>query len=152
MTTVLLVVFLLATAAVLCAGVFFTIQGFRAADHPPADAKPGHPKGIMAQLTQFFEGKPCTACSRPIPSVYDGELRPGLLNASTHEAIAWDDIPAANLSTTLESHVPICSNCLSLEMVRRQHPELAVDRHRPVDAMAFTATEMTAAEMRKDTD
>ena len=60
-------------------------------------------------------------------------LRPGLLNPNTHEAIAWDDIPAANLSATLESHVPICSNCVLIETFRQKHPELVVDRQRTIE-------------------
>jgi hypothetical protein len=138
MTAVLLVIVLLATVAVVCAGIFFTLRGFRAANRPPVEVKPAHAKSnphdaaTTAQLKHFFEGKPCAACSRPIPPVHAFELRPGLLNA-THEAIAWDDIPAANLSATLESHVPICSNCLLIETFRRRHPELVVDRHRTIE-------------------
>jgi hypothetical protein len=61
------------------------------------------------------------------------ELDPGLMNAKTHAEIAGDDIPAENLSTTLESHLAICSNCLIIETFRRQHAELVVDRHRSVE-------------------
>jgi hypothetical protein len=140
MTEVLHVVVLLGTAAVVGAGIYFTLRGFKAADRPPVvDAKPRHAKSNphdaakTAELKHFFEGKACAACSRPIPPVHAGELRPGLLNADTHESIAWTDIPAANLSTTLERHVPICSNCLIIEGFRRQHPELVVDRHRTIE-------------------
>jgi hypothetical protein len=139
MIEVLLVVVLLATAAVVAAGIYFTLRGFRAADRPPVEVKPRHAKSnphdaaTTAQLQHFFEGKPCAACSRPIPPVHVGELRPGLLNTNTHEATTWADIPVANLSTTLESHVPICSNCVVIETLRRQHPELVVDRHRTIE-------------------
>jgi hypothetical protein len=139
MTAVFLVIVLLATAAVVCVGMFFTLRGFRAVDHPPVEVKPRHVKSnphdaaTTAQLRHFFEGRPCAACSRPIPPMHAGELRPGLLNATTREAIGWNDIPAANLSTTLQSHVPICSNCLILETLRRQNPELVVDRHRTIE-------------------
>jgi hypothetical protein len=139
MTAVLLVIVLTATAAVVCAGCFFTLRGFRAADGPPVDVKPRqakrnpHDVATTARLKHFFEGKQCAACSRPIPPVHVGDLRPGLRNAGTHEEIAWDDIPAADLSTTLESHVPICSHCLVTETFLRQHPELVVDRHRTVE-------------------
>lgn len=139
MTEVLLVVVLLATAAVVGIGIFFTLRAFRAENRPPVQVKPTHAKSnphdaaTTAQLKHFFEGKQCAACIRPIPPMHAGDLRPGLLNANTHEAIAWDDIPAANLSTTLESHVAICSNCLMIETFRRQHPELVVDRHRTIE-------------------
>ncbi|OFW11832.1 MAG: hypothetical protein A3H96_27295 [Acidobacteria bacterium RIFCSPLOWO2_02_FULL_67_36] len=134
-----LVIALLGTAAVVGAGMFFTFRGFRAANRPPVEVKPAHAKNnphdaaMTAELKHFFEGKQCSACSRPIPPVHAFELRPGLLNADTREAIAWVEIPAANLSTTLESHVPICSNCLVIETFRRQHPDLVVDRHRTIE-------------------
>lgn len=139
MTTALLVIVLLATAAVVWAGCFFTLRAFRAADHSPIEAKPRHAKSnphdaaTTAQLKHFFEGKECAACSRPIPPMRVGDLRPGLLNTETHEEIAWNDIPAADLSATLERHAPICSHCLITESFRRQHAELVVDRHRPAE-------------------
>ena len=139
MNAALLVIVLLATAAVVWAGIYFTLRGFKAADHPPIEVKPKPPKSnphdaaTTAQLKHFFEGKQCAACNRPIPPVPAFGLRPGLLNPNTHEAIAWDDIPAANLSATLESHVPICSNCVLIETFRQKHPELVVDRQRTIE-------------------
>jgi hypothetical protein len=135
MDAVLLVFALTGTAALVSAGIFFTLRGFRSLNRPPVEVKPRHRHDAttIAQLKQFFEGKPCAACSRPIPPVHAGELRPGLLNAEKHEAIPWEDIPVANLSTTLEGHVPICSNCLIIETFRRQHPDLVVDRRRTIE-------------------
>jgi hypothetical protein len=129
----LLVFVLLATGAVLGAGVFVTLRRFRASDHPPVEVKPRHDAATTAQLKQFFQGKQCAGCSRPIPPVHAWEQRPGLRNANTHEAIAWEDIPAADLSTTLESHVPLCSNCVIVETFNRQYPDLVVDRHRTIE-------------------
>jgi hypothetical protein len=139
MTDALLVIVLLATAAVVAIGIYFTLRAFRADNRTPVEVKPRpaksnpHDAATTAELKHFFEGKQCAACSRPIPPVHAGELRPGLLNTDTHEAIAWDNIPSANLSSTLERHVPICSNCLIMETFRRQHPELVVDRHRIIE-------------------
>lgn len=138
MSAVLLVIVVLATLAIVCS-TFFTLRWFTAAGRPPVDVKPGRPKAnphdaaTTAQLKHFFEGKVCAACSRPIPPVHLGDLRPGLLNARTQEEIAWDDIPTTNLSATLEDHAPICSHCLVVEGFRRQHPELVVDRHRVME-------------------
>lgn len=138
MDAVLLVLALVVTGAVLGAGLFFTLRAFRAADRPQVEVKPRvksnpHDAATTAQLKHFFEGKECAACSQPIAPVHTFELRPGLLHAKTHDAIGWDDIPAANLSTTLESHLPICANCIITETFRRQHPELVVDRHRHIE-------------------
>ena len=137
MSAVLLVMVLVA-AATIGGGTFFTLRWFRAATGPPVEVKPRRPKrnphdaATTAQLKHFFGGKQCAACSRPIPPVHAGEPHPGLLNTDTYEAIAWEDIPAANLSATLESHVTICSSCVTVETFRRQYPELVVDRDRTV--------------------
>ena len=136
MDAVLLVVVLLATAVVVSTGLYFTLRGFKAVDRPPTEVRPRpnpHDAATTALLKHFFESKSCAACSRPIPPVHAFERRPGLLNSSTREAIAWEDIPAANLSTTLESHAPLCPNCVIVEMFRRQHADLVLDRHRPIE-------------------
>jgi hypothetical protein len=139
MTATLLVIVLLATVVVVGAGIFVTYRGFRSVDRPPVDVKPRHAKSnphdaaTTAQLKQFLEGKPCVACGRPIAVMHAGDIRPGLLNPKTHEATGWADIPAANLSATLESHVPICANCLVSETFRREYPDLVVDRHRTIE-------------------
>ena len=140
MSTVVLVIVLLATAAVVCAGIVFTLRGFRAGDRPPVERKPRQVRGnphdpaTTAELKHFFEGKSCGSCNRAIPPVHAGEIRPGLLDPNTHETMAWNEIPAANLASTLRSHQPICSNCLTLETFRRRHPELVVDRHRRIES------------------
>jgi len=133
MNEVLFGIVLLATATVVGAGIYFTVRAFRAVDRPPVEVKRRHDAAMIAQLRHFFEGKDCAACSRPIPPVHPGEPRPGLLNTKSHEAIAWDDIPAADLSATLESHVPICSNCQVMETFRRQHPELVAGRRPAIE-------------------
>ena len=138
MSAVLLVV-VLAVAAAICVGIYFTLRGFRELDHPHVDVKPRYAKhnphdpAMTAQLKHFFEGKQCAVCTRPIPPVHAGGMRPGLLNPNTHEATPWDAIPAANLSATLERHAAICSNCLVLERFRKEHPDLVVDRHRTIE-------------------
>jgi hypothetical protein len=135
MTGVLLVV----VFVILGAGTFFTLRWFTKASRPSVEPNPRHAKSnphdaaTTAQLKRFFEGKVCAACSRPIAPVHAGELRPGLLNTQTQEAIAWADIPTANLSFTLESHDPLCSHCAVVETFRREHPELVVDRHRTLE-------------------
>ena len=132
----LLLVVTVVIAAILFAGLYLTFRAFRALDHPRIDVNPvivrvsHHDAATTSQLKHFFEGKACAACGRSIQPTHAGDLRPGLLNLTTHAAMAWNDIPPRNLSATLEAHAPICSNCLLLETFRRQHPELIVDRHR----------------------
>ncbi len=139
MSAALLVIVVLATVTIV-GSTFFTLRWFTTASRPPVDVKPGqakinpHDAATTAKLRHFFEGKVCAGCNRPIPPVHLGDQRPGLLNPRTQEEIAWDDIPATNLSAMLESHAPICSHCLIVESFRRQHPELVVDRHRVMES------------------
>jgi hypothetical protein len=138
MTAVLFAVVLLLAAIAIVGGTFFTIRWFIAAGRPPVEVKPKraksnpHDAATTAHLKQFFGGKECAACGRPIAPVHAGELHPGLLNTNTHEAIAWEDIPAADLSTTLASHATICASCVTVETFRREYPDRVVDRHRNV--------------------
>lgn len=136
MDAVVLVIALLAFSAVVSGGMYFTFRGFRAANRQPVEAKPKPAKSnrrdaaTIAQLKHFFEDKLCAACSRPIPPVHAYEVRPGLLHSQTREAVAWDDIPTADLPTTLASYEAICSDCVIAATFRRQHSELVVDRQR----------------------
>jgi hypothetical protein len=140
MTTVVLVIVLLATAVVVCLGIVFTLRAFRAGDRPPVERMPRQVRGnphdpaATAELKHFFEGKSCASCNRPIPPVQAGQMRPGLVDPNTHQTMAWNQIPTANLAATLRSHQAICSNCLTLETFRQQHPELVVDRHRTIES------------------
>jgi len=139
MDGVLLAIVLVSTATIIGLGVYVTFRGFKTANRPEIDVMPQrtklptHDAATTAQLKHFFEGKVCASCNRPIPPVHAGQLHPGLLNTRTNEAIAWNDIPTSNLSGTLASHESICSNCLTIETFRREHPELVVDRHRTIE-------------------
>lgn len=129
----MLLIVLIATGVVLGAGVFVTLKRFKSADLPPVEVKRRHDAATTALLKHFFEGKQCGSCSKPIAPVHAYELRPGLLNAETNEAFAWEDIPTSNLSATLENHVPLCSDCVIIETFRRQHPEYVFDHQPPLE-------------------
>lgn len=139
MSAALLVIVFVVTGLVLGVSTFLSLRWFTRASRPPSDVKPRplknnpHDAATTARLKHFFEGKACSACGRPIPPLHVGDLRPGLLNPETQQAIAWADIPTADLSATLESHQPICSHCAVVETFRREHPELVVERHRNVE-------------------
>ena len=135
----LLVIIVIATAAAVSAGITFTVRGFKASaaqkdGHQAADpahaAPPRHDHATTGQLKRFFDGKACAICKRPIPPVYRTGLKPGLLNPKTHETHSWDQIPNANLLATLETQLPLCSECVVAESFRQRFPDLVVDRDR----------------------
>ena len=110
------------TAAVVGAGIAFTVWRFK--------ARRTHDRATTELLERFFDGKECAICKRPIPPVHRMELKPGLLNPATHETHSWDEIPVANLSTVLETQLPVCPECEVAESFRQRYPGLAVDRDR----------------------
>jgi hypothetical protein len=81
-------------------------------------------------LKNWYVGRTCAICRRAIGTLHPAEPRPGLLDATspTREILSWDDIPAEQLPSALETHVPVCPNCVVAETFRRQYPQLVTDR------------------------
>ncbi len=117
-----LVDIIIATAAAVCVGIAFTVWRFKATT--------AHDHATFELLKRFFDGKECAICKRPIPPVHRTGLKPGLLNPTTHEMHSWDEIPNVNLSTALETQLPVCSACEVAESFRQRFPGLVVDRER----------------------
>jgi hypothetical protein len=89
----------------------------------------------VTMLKNWYHGRTCAICRRAIPPVHPGEPRPGLLNpaSAAREILTWDDVPAEQLPATLESHVPVCSNCVVAETFRRKYPQLVTDREESIE-------------------
>jgi hypothetical protein len=108
--------------------------------HPQGDDRahatasgPAAPAGTRAGdlLRAWFAGKTCAICERPIPPIHRIEQHPGLMNpaSSSHEVIAWEQFARdEHLPDMLETHAPVCSNCVMAETFRRQYPDLVVER------------------------
>lgn len=138
---------IIASAAVVGTGIYLTLRGFKASEaraagldvsghHASAGnhttvAKVPHDSATTERLKRFFDGKTCAVCKKPIPPVHRTGLKPGLLNPESHETRAWDHIPNENLSSALETDLPLCSECVVAESFRHRHPDLVVDRDRP---------------------
>ena len=83
-------------------------------------------------MAEWYAGKTCAICTRPIPPLSHFALEAGLMSPSAPGVtIAWVDIPAPQLPSMLATHVPVCSSCHLMTWFQREHPELVVDRHRP---------------------
>lgn len=82
-------------------------------------------------MSEWYAGKPCAICNRPIPPLSHFALEAGLMDASSPGVtIAWVDVPAQQLPAMLGTHLPVCSSCHLMSWFQREHPELVVDRHR----------------------
>jgi hypothetical protein len=144
MNVPLVVIIVVATVAAVSAGIALTFRGFKASDqratgnngqHPADAAHHHHPAARHNQATnellkRFFDGKSCTVCKKPIAPVHRTGLKPGLLNPTTHETHAWDQIPDDRASTMIETQLPLCSACVLAESFRQHFPERVVDRER----------------------
>jgi hypothetical protein len=95
----------------------------------------GHPKETLAFeiLKEWYAGKTCAVCRRPIPRLDHGGPKPGMLNLSSagHEILTWEEIPAENLPAMFETHLPVCAHCQVAETFRRQYPDMVIDRPSP---------------------
>jgi hypothetical protein len=112
---------IITVASAVGAGIAFTVRTFKT-------KKEGHDHATTELLKRFFDGKECAICKQPIPPMHRMGLKPGLLNPATRETHTWNEIPNANLSTVLETHLPLCSACEVTESFRHRFPDRVIDR------------------------
>ena len=79
--------------------------------------------------SQWYEGKNCAYCGKPIEAFSHVDHRPALLSAEKRTA-EWDQVPAEKLPEIMASSLPVCWNCHVVETFRREHPELVIERRR----------------------
>ena len=82
-------------------------------------------------LVHWYEGKNCVWCGRPIGEIHLGERKPAVLTADRC-SVEWSQIPAEQLQQTLATGLPLCFGCHIANTMVREHPELVVDRSRPL--------------------
>ena len=82
-------------------------------------------------LTQWYEGKTCALCGKPIDEIQWADHKPALLNGE-HKTVLWQDVPAEQVPDVLATHQAVCWNCHIVNSMILQHPELVVDRSRHV--------------------
>lgn len=76
---------------------------------------------------QWYQGRACAYCGRPIDKIHWHDHRPALLSPEK-KTVQWTDIPADRLPALFETHLPVCWSCHVAETFRREHPERVVDR------------------------
>jgi hypothetical protein len=91
------------------------------------------PKETLAseRVKAWVAGRTCAMCGQAFGPWQTVGPQPGLLDATTRQALRWDDIPPEQLPSLFESHLPVCKYCQMVEEVRGRYPELASDRSRP---------------------
>jgi hypothetical protein len=82
-------------------------------------------------LTHWYHDKNCAWCGRPIGEIYLAGRKPALLLADKG-SVEWSEVPAEQLPQTLAVAQPLCFSCHIANTMVRQHPELVINRSRPV--------------------
>lgn len=87
------------------------------------------PEGCLVWniLVQWYEGKSCRACGRPIGPIVAAGAKPALFTAD-NSSVEWSEIPAERLPEVLSAAEPICFACHMASKMMREHPELVTDR------------------------
>jgi len=84
---------------------------------------------VWTIASQWYAGKKCAYCGKPIEAFSHVDHRPALLNDEKTTA-EWDQVPAEKLPEIMSSSLPVCWNCHVIETFRREHPELVIERPR----------------------
>jgi len=78
-------------------------------------------------VSQWYEGKSCVLCHKPIGELHHLDHAPALLGPDSKTA-EWREFRPEQLPDVFSTHQPGCWNCHVTETFRRLHPELVVDR------------------------
>jgi hypothetical protein len=78
-------------------------------------------------VQQWYRGRACAYCRRPIEKIQWHDHRPALLSPEK-KTVQWSEIPAEELPEVFETHLPVCWSCHIAETFRREYPERVVDR------------------------
>jgi hypothetical protein len=82
-------------------------------------------------LSQWYEGKKCVTCGKPIGEVHLTDHQPALLSPE-HRTVEWQDLPPETVPEVLRTHQPLCWSCHVVNRVMDEHPELVVNRSRHI--------------------
>jgi hypothetical protein len=80
-------------------------------------------------LVQWYQGKKCAWCGRPIGDIHLGDRKPAVLTADSR-SVEWNQIPAEELKQTLAASQPLCFTCHVANTMVREHPDLVINRSR----------------------
>lgn len=96
-------------------------------EHPDT----GHAALTFATARQWFAGKDCGLCGRPIPALHHFGPQPGLKRRAPghHPILTWDEVPAGSIPLLAETHIALCANCQIAESLREDYPDRIVERH-----------------------
>jgi hypothetical protein len=98
------------------------------ADDLPEHPDPGRHALTFRTAKEWFAGKDCASCGRPVPPLHHVGPQPGLKRRAPghHPVLTWDELPAGSLIE--EMYLPLCPTCQIAESLREDYPHLIVER------------------------
>jgi hypothetical protein len=82
---------------------------------------------VRSILGNWYAGKKCVVCGKPLDDIDWAEHRPALMGPD-RKTVEWQDLPPEKVPDALLTHLPVCWNCHIASTFRREHPELVTDR------------------------
>jgi hypothetical protein len=89
---------------------------------------------VRVMLEDFYEGRSCVLCHKPLASPRWDEHKPALMRAYDRRTFECRELPPEALPVVLDAYLPVCWDCHIAETFHRQHPDLVTDR----DSKALT--------------
>lgn len=83
------------------------------------------PAECMARtmIERWYAGTLCAICEKPFVRVDWNLHEPGLLRPDGRTVAGWRDVPMETLPVILETHSPVCWDCLIVESMLQKHPD-----------------------------
>ena len=82
---------------------------------------------VSGVLMRWYRGKTCVYCGKPFEELHWIDHRPAL-QAPEGTLVRWSGVSVGNLSTVMETHLPVCWNCYIAHSFLLEHPDLVVYR------------------------
>lgn len=83
---------------------------------------------VRVMLEDFYEGRSCVLCKKPMHGPRWDDHKPALMRASDRRTFECRELPPESLPVVLDAYLPVCWDCHVAESFRREHPELVTDR------------------------
>jgi hypothetical protein len=82
---------------------------------------------VRTILRQWYEGKSCVLCSKPIAPIHSWDHKPGLI-AVDGTVTDCTAVPAEHLQEALTTYRAVCWSCEVTEEFRRRNPGLVIEK------------------------
>ena len=83
---------------------------------------------VRVMLEDFYEGRSCVLCGKPLAGPRWDEHKPALMRAYDRRTFECRELPPEALPVVLDAYLPVCWDCHIAESFRREHPDLVTDR------------------------